>query len=153
MHLKPKQKPSLSKYLRLVIYSHLSTVEYIEVISRLSRNERESVMDSGIASSNRHANIRVPDKMCLCEHGDLQSTHRRKLVEMVNQLSSVTINYDFDFVGKCDQHKPHEQLVELLCTLPSKFDDRKVSLKLTDKRGVLRLDRFQKIMLDRRQSM
>ena len=58
-----------------------------------------------------------------------------------------------DFVGKCEQHRPYEQLAELLCTLPAKFDVRKVSLKVTDKRGVLRLDRFQKIMLDRRQSM
>ena len=84
MHLKQKIKPRLSKYLRLVIYSYLPTEDYIGAISRLSRDERESVMDSAIASENRHIEILVPSGMCLIENGNAVNVNRHKLVEMVN---------------------------------------------------------------------
>ena len=37
--------------------------------------------------------------------------------------------------------------------MPKKFNEGKVSLKVVDKTGVLRLDKFMKIMLDRRGSL
>lgn len=71
----------------------------------------------------------------------------------MNLLSSVSLIIDVDRLKRCEAHKAHEQLAEVLCTLPKKFDEKKVNLSITDKMGVLRLDKFWKTMFERRNSM
>ena len=111
-------------------------------------------MDSAIASENRHRTIRMPTELCFLDDGFAsRSFGRRKLEEMVNLLTSVSIVIDLDGTARCERHKAHEQLTEMLCILPRKFDDGKVSLTITDKLGVLRLDKFRNLMLERRSEM
>ena len=71
----------------------------------------------------------MPTELCFLDNGFAnRSFGRHKLEEVVNLLTSVSIIVDLDRVVRCETHKAHEQLTEMLCILPKKFDERKVSL-------------------------
>ena len=68
-------------------------------------------------------------------------------------LSKVSVIIDVDSLVRCEMHAAHEQVAQMLFILPKKFDERKVSLKITDEVGALRLDKLQKAMLEHRSAM